>query len=82
MPIDQANTFAKIKSIVAEQLGIAQDCIEQDSTLESLGADSLDRFEIIIKIEEEFSIAIDDDTADNISTLQQAVDYVQKLANK
>lgn len=82
MTMDQASTFAKIKSIVAEQLGIAQDCIEQDSTLEALGADSLDRFEIIIKIEEEFSIAIDDNSADNISTMKQAVDCVVKLANK
>ena len=80
MPVDQTSVFAKIKSIVAEQLGIAQDCIEPNSTLEGLGADSLDRFEVIIKIEEEFSIAIDDDAADKISTLQQAVECVIKLA--
>ena len=52
------------------------------ATLESLGADSLDMLEIIMKLEEAFGVEIDDDQAENIQTVGQAVESIQKLLEK
>jgi acyl carrier protein len=53
--------------------------IQEDSTIESLGADSLDRVEIIMSLEEKFGIEINDEEAEKLSTVRQAVDYVNSL---
>ena len=55
---------------------ISKDIIKSDTTLEKLGADSLDRVEIVMKIEDEFKIEINDQDADNINNLEQATDYI------
>lgn len=75
-------TFDKIASIISEQRSIDKNSITLDSTLDSLGADSIDRVEIIIKIEEEFGIEINDEDSEKISTVGQAVDYVDNLLAK
>ena len=69
----------KIIGIVAEQLHIKPDGITTESTLESLGADSLDQVEIIMKIEEELNIKIDDAQLENFKNLGQLISHVQKL---
>jgi len=53
--------------------------VKPESTLDSLGADSLDQVEIIIKLQEEFGIEIDDNAAEKITTVQEAIDYVNSL---
>jgi acyl carrier protein len=64
--------------IIAEQLDVPP-TFAADATLEALGADSLDRVEIIMRLEEEFSIQMDDDTAANLCSVEQVVEYVEKL---
>ena len=69
----------KVKSIIAEELGVEEDAIKADSHLaDDLGADSLDAVELIMAIEEEFDIEIDDSSATKIKTVQDIVDYLEK----
>ena len=79
MSFDRNNTADTIKSIVAQQLNIDKATITEDASLTSLGADSLDRVEIVMKLEEDFSVEIDDDAADKILTVGQAIDYIHGL---
>ena len=69
----------RVKGIVAEQLGIGIDEINNDSSfIDDLGADSLDTVELVMALEEEFDIEISDEEAENISTVQTAIDYINK----
>ncbi len=79
MSFDRASTAEKVISIIAQQLNVDKSTISEDATLTSLGADSLDRVEIVMKLEEDFSIEIDDDAADKITTVGQAIDYINNL---
>ncbi len=68
---------AKVKSIIAEQLGISEDTIKPDSAfIEDLGADSLDIVELVMAMEEEFEVEIPDEEAENIKTVADATNYV------
>ena len=69
----------RVKGIVAEQLGIGVDEIDNESSfIDDLGADSLDTVELVMALEEEFDIEISDEEAENISTVQTAIDYINK----
>ena len=69
----------RVKGIVAEQLGIGVDEINNESSfIDDLGADSLDTVELVMALEEEFDIEISDEEAENISTVQTANDYINK----
>ena len=71
------NVEAKVKSIIAEQLGVAEDEIKGASSfIEDLGADSLDIVELVMAMEEEFEVEIPDEEAENIKTVQDAVNYI------
>jgi len=72
----------KIIGDIAQQLRIDKSTITQASTLDTLGADSVDRVHIIMKLEEDFDIEINDDDADKFSTIGDIVAYVQQLTNK
>ena len=68
----------RVKKIVAEQLGVAEDEIKLESSfVDDLGADSLDTVELVMALEDEFEIEIPDEQAENITTVQQAVDYAK-----
>jgi len=68
----------KLRTIIAEELGVEKDTIEADSHLsEDLGADSLDAVELIMAIEEEFDVEIDDTAATKIKTVQDILDYLE-----
>jgi acyl carrier protein len=72
------NVEARVKKIVAEQLGVAEADIKSESSfVEDLGADSLDNVELVMALEEEFECEIPDEQAEKITTVQQAVDYVK-----
>ena len=72
------NIEARVKKIVAEQLGVAEADIKTESTfVEDLGADSLDNVELVMALEEEFECEIPDEEAEKITTVQQAIDYVK-----
>jgi acyl carrier protein len=71
----------KVKQIIVDQLGVdASDVTAASSFVDDLGADSLDRVELIMALEETFGIEIPDEDAEKISTVQDAVDYIQKNA--
>ena len=68
----------KVKTIIADQLGVAEDDITPSSKfIEDLGADSLDVVELIMAMEDEFYLEIPDDEAENISTVGDVVDYIK-----
>ncbi len=72
-----ANIEQKVKNIIAEQLGVGEDEIKATSSfIEDLGADSLDIVELVMAMEEEFEVEIPDEEAENIKTVQDAVNYV------
>ena len=67
----------RVRKIVCEQLGVADDKIENDSSfVDDLGADSLDTVELVMALEEEFELEIADEEAEKISTVQEAVNYI------
>ncbi|MHB8173149.1 MAG: acyl carrier protein [Nitrospirota bacterium] len=68
---------AKVKKIIAEQLGVEEgEVTPQASFIDDLGADSLDTVELIMAFEEEFGIEIPEEEAEKIATVQNAVDYI------
>ncbi len=66
----------RVKAVVAEQLDASGDIDNNASFIDDLGADSLDTVELVMSLEEEFDCEIPDDEAENITTVQQAIDYV------
>jgi acyl carrier protein len=67
----------RVKQIVVEQLGVSEDEVSGDSSfVDDLGADSLDTVELVMALEEEFNCEIPDEDAEKITTVQQAIDYV------
>ncbi len=74
--------FEKLQKIVAEVLNVDPDEISMDTTfIDDLGADSLDVFQIIMGIEEEFDIEIANEDAENIVTVRDAVEQIKKAIN-
>ena len=70
--------FAKVKEIIVEQLGIDEEEISIESSfVDDLGADSLDIVELIMALEEEFSLEIPDEDAEKLVTVNDAVKYVK-----
>jgi len=68
----------RVKNIVVEHLGVEKDkVIENSSFIDDLGADSLDTVELVMAFEEEFSIEIPDDAAETITTVQDAIDFIE-----
>ncbi|HME90427.1 MAG TPA: acyl carrier protein [Myxococcaceae bacterium] len=71
------NIEAKVKSIIADQLGVGEDEIKPESSfIEDLGADSLDIVELVMAMEEEFEVEIPDEEAENIKTVGDAINYI------
>ena len=69
----------RVKQIVVDQLGVSEDEVGGDSSfVDDLGADSLDTVELVMALEEEFTCEIPDEEAEKITTVQQAVDYIEK----
>lgn len=74
-----SETLEKLQSIVSNQLGInKEDVVASADFTNELGADSLDVVELVMAFEEEFEIEIDDEVAGEMSTVQDAVDYIGK----
>ena len=67
----------KVKNIIADQLGVGEEEIKPTASfIDDLGADSLDIVELVMAMEEEFEVEIPDEEAENIKTVQDAVNYV------
>ncbi|MCI8876089.1 MAG: acyl carrier protein [Lachnospiraceae bacterium] len=74
--------FEKLKQIIAEVLNVDADEITMDTTfVDDLGADSLDIFQIIMGIEEEFDVEIKNEDAEKIATVADAVDQIKNALN-
>ena len=72
----------KVRNIVAKQLGLGEDEVDNESSfIDDLGADSLDTVELVMSLEEEFDIEISDDEAENILTVQAAIDHINSNTN-
>ena len=71
--------FEKLKDIIAEQLSVEADEVTMDSNIQDdLGADSLDVVDLITTIEDEFDISIPDEAVEEIKTVGDIVNYVEK----
>ena len=75
---------SRVKSIIVEKFGVAESMVTNKASFTNdLGADSLDTVELIMEIEDEFGISIPDDLAEKISTVGDAIKFVeQEVANK
>lgn len=74
--------FEKVKSIIIEQLSVAEDSVTKDASfIDDLGADSLDVVELIMALEEEFDMEIPDADAEKIATVNDVVEYIKEKQN-
>ena len=70
----------RVKDIVVEQLGVNADEVTADASfIDDLGADSLDTVELVMALEEEFECEIPDDEAEKITTVKEAVSYINSV---
>lgn len=75
--------FEKLKKVIAEVLNVDPEEITMETTFtDDLGADSLDVFQIIMGIEEEFDIEIPPEEAEEIKTVEEAVELIKNAANQ
>lgn len=74
----------RVRKIVHEQLGVKEDELlnNEASFVDDLGADSLDTVELVMALEEEFETEIPDEKAEKITTIQEAIDYIEANLNK
>ncbi|MBA2307126.1 acyl carrier protein [Candidatus Dependentiae bacterium] len=79
--MDRSQIYAKVAAIIANILKINEDTVTLDSSLESLGADSLNRVEFVIELEDAFGIEINDEDAEKLATVGQIVDYIERLVS-
>ena len=82
MAIELKDTAHKVISIIAQKLNVDTAVVHEQSTLQDIGADSLDMVEIIMKIEEEFGIEINDEAAENLHNIGDVIKYVHQLRLK
>ncbi|OLV19571.1 acyl carrier protein [Deinococcus marmoris] len=71
-------TFDDVKDVIVDKLGVDADKINPEARfVEDLGADSLETVELIMGLEDKFGVTISDEDAENIRTVQAAVDYIE-----
>ena len=72
-----SNVEERVKKIVVEQLGVKEDEVTSTASfVDDLGADSLDTVELVMALEEEFDTEIPDEEAEKITTVKEAVEYI------
>ena len=73
----------RVKSIIVDKLSVEESEVTKDASFTNdLGADSLDTVELIMEFEKEFGVTIPDDQAEKISTVGDAIAYIEKLESK
>lgn len=74
-----STTEERVKRVIAEQFGVIDEFVAGEKNIISdLGADSLDQIELVMAMEDEFEIVIEDEDAEQIETVQQAIDYISR----
>jgi acyl carrier protein len=74
-----ASVEEKVKHIIVEQLGVDEDEVKAAASfVDDLGADSLDVVELVMALEEEFSLEISDEDAEKLTTVEQAIGYIKE----
>lgn len=79
---DRNDTYNKVIDVIADKLSIDKKSISAQSTLQTLGADSLDMVQIIMHLEELFGIEINDEDAEKLASVDDVVSYVHNLRTK
>ena len=78
---DYKMIFEKVREIVAEQLGISEDEIKLETNfVDDLGADSLDLFQVVMELEDAFDVKVE--VVENIKTVSDAVNFIEKATAK
>ncbi len=78
--INMSDISSRVKAIIVDKLGVDEnEVVPEASFTNDLGADSLDTVELIMEFEKEFDIQIPDDQAENISTVGQAIKYIDQV---
>ena len=73
-----SNVEEKVKDIIVEELGVEREKLTSEASfMEDLGADSLDTVELVMAFEKEFDIDIPDEDAEKITTVKEAVSYIE-----
>ena len=80
--MERSEVAEKVITIVYDQLDVLAERIKESNNLKDLGADSLDFVELVMKVEEEFNIAVPDEAAATLKTVGQVIDYVFKLVSQ
>ena len=74
------STFDRVKKIVVDKLQVADDQVKTEASfVEDLGADSIDQMELVMGLEDEFSLTIPDEDAEKIATVGHAVEYIESM---
>ena len=82
MAIEMKDTADKVIAVIVEKLDIDPSVIQMTSTLQDLGADSLDMVEIIMKVEEAFNVEINDEAVEKLRNVQDVINYVHELRSR
>lgn len=82
MNFEREDTKQKVVKIIADKLSMKPDQIKEESTFKDLGADSLDTLEMIMFFEDTFETEIDDNEAQKILTVKEAIDSVHEIRQK
>ncbi|MGF7147602.1 acyl carrier protein [Sphingomonas zeicaulis] len=76
-----SDTAERVKKIVVEHLGVEAEKVTEDASfIDDLGADSLDIVELVMAFEEDFGVEIPDDAAEKITTVKDAINYIETHA--
>jgi len=76
------SSYEKVKEVIMDKLGVEESKITAEASfVDDLGADSLDTVELVMQLEEEFGLEIPDEDAENLTTVQSVVDYIDTNAN-
>lgn len=69
---------SRVMEIIAEQLNLSVETLSLDTVFEDLGVDSLDLFQVVAALEEEFEIDFDNDLTEQMTTVGEVVDYIKE----
>lgn len=76
---ENQNTLNTVREMIVDRFGVQEDKVNAEMTFEDLGADSLDVVELVMELEDQFNIQFDDERIEELSTVGDAVRYIDEL---